>query len=229
VALSILHLTDIHAGPLAAKDIDLKDPLPEVEAPNMLERLSRYLRALPTLPPDYVIVSGDTTNRCNPIGMEEFRAWLIEQSEKKVLPDPSRILIVPGNHDVKWEVQEKAGWHRERYEDFAKAFHAFPHSHIPGHDPDLNADKVKLNGKSRLGGMKTVTKYGKTQLAWSEPFILDLDKDLLLFGFNSTLGCGVYRAKNKDISDSLAALRTLHKGSASEKWLETIDTPIHYW
>jgi 3',5'-cyclic AMP phosphodiesterase CpdA len=224
VPLSVLHLTDIHAGPGAAEDIDLKDPLPDVEAPNMLERLSGYLRALPTVP-DYVIVSGDTTNRGNPIGMEEFRAWLLEQSKKKVLPNPSRILIVPGNHDVKWQVQKKAGWHAERYEDFAKTFiHAFPHCHIPGHDPGLNANKVKLTGKSPLGGMKTATKYGKTQLTSSEPFILDLDKDLLLFGFNSTLGCGVYRAKDKEISEALTALRTLHKGSASEKWLETIDT-----
>jgi 3',5'-cyclic AMP phosphodiesterase CpdA len=223
VALSVLHLTDIHAGPGAVEDIDLKDFIPEADRQTMLDRLSDYLRALPT-PPDYVVVSGDTANKGDPTGMTLFRSWLIGRIKEKTLPDASRILIVPGNHDVKWGVPERVGWHRERYEAFAKAFvYAFPHAHIPEHDPDLNAGKVKLNGKPQLGGMKAVAKHGDLRLVWSEPFILDLDKDLLLFGFNSTLGCGVYLREDPAVSQPLATLRDLHKGTPSAALLQQIE------
>jgi 3',5'-cyclic AMP phosphodiesterase CpdA len=212
MALSILHLTDIHAGPGEVRDEDLKDKVPEIKRKSMLDRLSTYLRELPSVP-DYVIVSGDTTNRGNPEGMQAFHLWLNDRIDEHVLPNKSHILVVPGNHDVKWKVRETPGWHRERYQAFAEAFiYAFPHAYIPGHDPTLNAAKVKLDGKGPLGGIKaSLDANGSPRLASSEPFILDFDRDLLIFGFNSTLSCGVYLENDPALSTPLATLRGLYK------------------
>ncbi|SPM26739.1 metallophosphoesterase family protein [Mycobacterium terramassiliense] len=212
MALSILHLTDIHTGPGELRDEDLKDKVPEAERKSMLARLSTYLRELPSVP-DYVIVSGDITIRGNPEGMNAFHSWLNDRIDEHVLPNKSHILVVPGNHDVKWKVHESPGWHRERYAAFAQAFiYAFPHAHIPDHDPALNAAKVKLNVKGPLGGIKaSLDANGSPRLTSSEPFILDLERDLLLFAFNSTLSCGVYLENDPALSAPLATLRGLYK------------------
>lgn len=225
MAVSILHLTDIHTGPGELRDEDLKDKVPEAERKSMLTRLSTYLRELPSVP-DYVIVSGDITIRGNREGMNAFHSWLNDRINEHVLPNKSHILVVPGNHDVKWKVHESPGWHRERYAAFAEAFiYAFPHAHIPDHDPALNAANVKLNVKGLLGGIKaSLDANGSPHLTSSEPFILDLERDLLLFAFNSTLSCGVYLKNDPALSAPLATLRGLHKPpDASARLLEEIE------
>ena len=95
VPLRILHLSDLHVSadtdplsllePLAA---DLRDPR---EGPGV-DRL------------DYLVISGDITNRAAPQEFEkarEFVSALIEQFGLTA----ERCILVPGNHDLDWDTE----------------------------------------------------------------------------------------------------------------------------
>lgn len=116
MALTILHLTDLHAGPSALKDEDLKQKVPGVGRPTLLDRLSTYLEQL-QVPPDYVAITGDLTNKGDRKGLEQVKSWLTAKIEAKILPPANRILITPGNHDVTWGIEEGPKWHAKRYHD----------------------------------------------------------------------------------------------------------------
>ncbi len=93
--LRILHLSDLHIGaeddpislhqPLVADLRDKRDGLG-------VERL------------DYLVISGDITNRASPQEFEkayEFVSGLIEEFELTA----QRCIIVPGNHDLDWKTE----------------------------------------------------------------------------------------------------------------------------
>jgi small GTP-binding protein len=96
--IRILHLSDLHVGkgedplhlfqPLAA---DLRDPLEGLG----LDRL------------DYLVVSGDLTNRAAPVEFEGAHA-LISRIIKEFGLTAERCIVVPGNHDLDWEVEAYA-------------------------------------------------------------------------------------------------------------------------
>jgi 3',5'-cyclic AMP phosphodiesterase CpdA len=203
--VSILHLSDIHAGPGQAKDIDAKDKLPGVERLSMLERLTAYVRAL-ARQPDFVAVTGDLTNAGSLAGLETFRSWLYERIDEGSLPGPERILIVPGNHDVRWGIERGDRWHAERYRDFFQTFAtSFPHAHVPDLDPPLSAPTTVSAATG--GGIEVELIGGRVKLTSSHPFLLDVERNVLIFAFNSTLGCGIYKDANPVIVERLEALR----------------------
>lgn len=79
----ILHVSDVHFGPLHS---------PEVS--------EGVLALVERRPPDLVVVSGDLTQRAKPAQFREARAWADR------IPVPS--VTVPGNHDVPlWRVWER--------------------------------------------------------------------------------------------------------------------------
>ena len=53
-AVTILHLTDVHAGDEALVDEDLNVKIAPAERRKQLDRLTGYIEALPTVP-DYVV------------------------------------------------------------------------------------------------------------------------------------------------------------------------------
>ena len=193
MSITILHLSDIHAGAGEFKDEDIKDYLPSAERDKMVERLSQYVEALPKKP-DYVVVSGDMTLKGDPKGLESVSDWLIGMSETGFLPPLERIIVTPGNHDPTQGIPDGSDRDRKRYQNFYRAFGSiFPHAHIPGWDPELDSKSPQFpSGKSFLGGVTITGPAGKTTVAANQPFILDLDNDVLIFAFNSSLGCGVY-------------------------------------
>jgi 3',5'-cyclic AMP phosphodiesterase CpdA len=71
----VLHLSDVHFGP---------KHLPEVSAGLLAWAAAQK--------PDFVVVSGDLTQRAKPSQFRQARAWIDR------LPQPA--LCVPGNHDV---------------------------------------------------------------------------------------------------------------------------------
>ncbi|WP_454758521.1 metallophosphoesterase family protein [Caulobacter segnis] len=188
--VTILHLTDIHAGKGELVDEDNKAKIPNADRLKQLPRLGRFLAAMPR--PDYVVVSGDITIQGDREGLDNFKDWLEQQIDKGVLPPPERFMIVPGNHDVKR--QKRAGDPPQaRLESFAEVYgNVFPHAHLPGHDPDPSfPDEASLAAGGLIGGFETREEFGKVKLVSSSPYLLDLDRDLLIFGFNSSHGCGV--------------------------------------
>lgn len=193
MSITILHLSDIHAGSGELKDEDIKDYLPSAERERMVDRLSRYVEAL-SRKPDYVIVSGDMTLKGDPNGLESVRDWLIGMFEGNLLPSLERIILTPGNHDPTQGIPEGPDRDRKRFENFFVAFgQTFPHSHTPGWDPKLDPSKPQFTPGSRFfGGIEVTSRYGETKIASSHPFLLDLETDVLIFAFNSSLACGVY-------------------------------------
>ena len=101
--LRILHLSDLHFG--AEDDVDVR-----------LYQLSRDLKdktdgmGFDNL--DYLVISGDLTNRATKEEFEhayKFISGLIERFKLSA----ERCIIVPGNHDLSWD-QEVYDWKQER-------------------------------------------------------------------------------------------------------------------
>ena len=99
---TILHLSDIH------RTVD--QPVSNDEILNYLEPdLERHQEYdIPRL--DMVVVSGDLTQSAEPNEYEETAALLGQLLADRKLP-PSRLVVVPGNHDVHWPTARKAGRH----------------------------------------------------------------------------------------------------------------------
>ena len=107
--LRILHLSDLHVG---AGD----DPI------SLLQPLSAALRdryeglGLERL--DYLVISGDITNRASPAEFEkarEFVSGIIEQFSLTA----ERCILVPGNHDLDWNT-EVYRWEKRRQVDVSR-------------------------------------------------------------------------------------------------------------
>jgi 3',5'-cyclic AMP phosphodiesterase CpdA len=107
----ILHLSDLHLSPVEHKDVadDFKsDIVPLSERTTRLTALKESMTQLAGhlkqqgRQLDCVVISGDITVAYDETGfrkLEEVLDWLGD-----VRPASNRIVIVPGNHDVKWEV-----------------------------------------------------------------------------------------------------------------------------
>ena len=215
-SVCILHLTDIHAGPGELVDEDGKVSIKGAERMKQLPRLSNYISAL-ARKPDYVIISGDIAIKGRKEGMETFRDWLLQHVKLGHLPPTKQILIVPGNHDVARQIridQTSTG----RFRDFWNAFGTtFPHAHIPDIDPSLDpAPQINLAARQPIGGIKATTKNGRSVIKSSYPFVLDLQRDVLIFLFNSAHACGIPLPPDKNILDPIDAfIGSQPSGSAS--------------
>jgi len=104
--IRILHLSDLHVGagddpsslfqPLSA---DLQDPTEGLG----VERL------------DYLVLSGDITNRATPQEFEKAREFVSKLMERFGLT-AERCIIVPGNHDLDWDTPAYE-WKKRRQVD----------------------------------------------------------------------------------------------------------------
>ena len=122
----IIHLSDPHLGDVAAwqKLDEAKVSTPQEDLATTQSVFRRTLAALGEYiaavgPPAAVVVSGDLTWRHHESGFAAFAELLDEN--RNVFPDPANIVVVPGNHDVDWNVE--AG-EPERYEQFCSVTRA---------------------------------------------------------------------------------------------------------
>lgn len=116
----ILHLSDLHLGGVAAwQKLDAaKVSTPQEDLATTQSVFKRTLAATRDYieavgRPDAVVISGDLTWRHHDSGFAAFADLLDEFAD--VFPDPANIVVVPGNHDVDWDV---APGRRERYDRF---------------------------------------------------------------------------------------------------------------
>jgi hypothetical protein len=112
VSYTILHISDLHRSP--------DDPLSNDELVSMLVAdRDRYVREDPSIPvPDAIIVSGDLvygvpmgTRRATALLADQYDAALdvLEQLTMRFLAgDRSRLILIPGNHDVDWNTARRA-------------------------------------------------------------------------------------------------------------------------
>jgi len=204
--ISILHLSDIHCGLGELVDEDRKDHVPNSERLKQLARLRAYVTELSERP-DFVVISGDITIRGQTDGLKIFREWLLELIKSGLLPSCERILVVPGNHDVTRQPREPSS-RKTQFQSFWDYFgNTFPHCHIPELDPKINlTPSIDPNLIDIQGGITTVDEFGNLKLASSTPFLLSLEHDLLIYGFNSAHGCGVPGKPNSKIIKNLESL-----------------------
>lgn len=117
----ILHLTDLHLGttPLDTLDDYKSEFVPIAERvtrhkvlTSTLSALSRHLTDTGQII-DAVLISGDVTYANSIEGFEALAGTLEILGDR--LPPTERIVVVPGNHDVKWGAEPSSP---ERYENF---------------------------------------------------------------------------------------------------------------
>jgi 3',5'-cyclic AMP phosphodiesterase CpdA len=120
----LLHLSDLHLSPVDQRDAvaDYKsDIIPAEDRMTRRNTLENTLRALAAQLDDggrrleAVVITGDVTYQCESLGfalLEETLASLGNQ-----LPAPDHIIIVPGNHDVRWGTDPGSA---DRYGEFVE-------------------------------------------------------------------------------------------------------------
>ncbi|MEH1947373.1 MAG: metallophosphoesterase [Nostoc sp.] len=93
--IRILHLSDIHLGTTAQVQCYFTQLATDLTQNLNVKQLN------------YLVISGDIANRST---QEEYDAAfeLVDKLVKRYGLDPSRIVIVPGNHDLNWELSETA-------------------------------------------------------------------------------------------------------------------------
>ena len=231
-AAEILHITDIHAGPKAYTDEDNKERIGDAKRVSMLERLNDYISDLPKRP-DYVVVSGDMTIAGDPDGMRQVRDWLVKGIASGILPPAECIVVMPGNHDVDRMTDPRAGT-EHIFDTFSEVFgKGFPHAFLPLLDPKHPLPPLD-SGKDVIGGIKTKRVVGGVELVKSWPFLLDLKKKLLIYAFNSSLGCGTFLPldqeleKYLDFFGGLAAPAPSHADEIRKRYRSSrlIDAPL---
>jgi len=169
--LRIHHISDVHVGPKAADSIDVKQSGATASAVNPGKLRDAYVAHLASLrskgeAPHLIAISGDLTEEATDGELEEARTWvdglLPLLAHHPLLEDNNRrILLVGGNHDVRWPLAVAGKPGEARHLPFAEKFDAYPHPqlHIPPEQrlaqvvawPDLGLE-VLLLGTSQLGG-----------------------------------------------------------------------------
>lgn len=173
----ILHLSDPHLGDVSPGQ-SLTDEKVVIQGQRDLETTQTvFTRTLARLRsyvdehgrPDAVAVSGDLTYRSRASGFDAFIKLLA--NSKDVFPEQTRIVVVPGNHDVVWdELPGKPA----RYTGFLRATreHGCATPIIDG--LDFNVDTAKLK-----------------PVATKHPHVVETD-DFLIVPINSSNFCGTF-------------------------------------
>lgn len=184
--ISILHLSDLHFSKNIKDDIDSKVPLQINTISEKADKFMESIKELPTVP-DFVVVSGDITLKGESDGFKLFNKFIKDLIRQKKLPRADSFIIVPGNHDVGAGDSIKD---LSRWEDFNKLIgedYLIPW--IVGAAPNYDnmvtlVDNTLASNDSRLGG---VVSDPDTRERNSLPFLLDRDKKVVFYAFNSSL------------------------------------------
>ena len=168
----LLHLSDLHLAASSRDDLvgDYKiEAIPEDQRQSRLKLLRFTLNALSdwlevtreTLAA--VVITGDVTTRGAPQGFDELPGVLAQLGG--ALPEPARIVVVPGNHDVAWRT---APGSYDRYQMF------------------LDGVRAKGYVTPLLDG---VDYDGATPVPTANPLLVG--EDFLIVAINSADYCGI--------------------------------------
>ena len=177
--INILHLSDIH---YLSNDftIDEKTKLSKVKESDIRKRLffSKIKNISEEI--DYVIVSGDITTGGKREGFVEFNNFVRSMQESKILPPSNHFVIVPGNHDVgkdnRWEAFSEileGNFTRPWIEDLDRSIHELV---------EVFTSYFENEKKDIFGYIEDKSTLEKVHF----PFVLDLDKHILIYCFNSS-------------------------------------------
>lgn len=172
---TILHLSDLHLGVSEANKefgdhkLDVIDPAArQTRSSTLHATLQSLARALTARGEqlDAVVVSGDVTYQGHEEGFALLGKALGHLGD--LLPDPSRIVVVPGNHDVSWFTRPGTP---ERYRLFLQGVRKFGFV-----TPLLEGVDVDATG---------------TQMGTVSPTLVATDSSFVVVALNSADHCGV--------------------------------------
>lgn len=182
----VLHLSDLHFSKNVNDDIDVKVPLQLNTHSEKIDQFAEYIKRLPAKP-DYVVVSGDITTKGSSDGFEIFDKIVIDLINKGKLPPVKNFIVVPGNHDVQAgaSIEDSRRW--DNFKRFIGNKYLVPW--IVGIGPTYDemtdlVDKDLAVSKPVQGGIMQNPSTGENN---SIPFLLDREKKVLFYAFNSSL------------------------------------------
>ena len=182
----LLHLTDLHYGsnPGSFQDWD-KTHLDPGFRENAFRNLDRLLQCFRGNPFDVISVGGDITTQGQPAGYDEFAAGALPRLQELVRR-PAAICVVPGNHDVTWNLDVT------KPDYFSQKFSAY------------SSFVEKSGGTSALiptSGVPT-SALGSIQFskAGPGPVFIDDEERFLVLCINSSMRCG---ERNRYLYDKL--------------------------
>ncbi len=174
----ILHVTDLHYGsseensPLFV-DEDKVD-LPKAMRDRVVTVFHELLTAKPLAGLDAVMMTGDVADRCSEGGFKQY-AETTAVALRRLLPEgmPKALCIVPGNHDVRWNLSGKAP------DFFEQKFELFRHYAA------TNGATTCLFPKGSISGDQVDLAFDS-----GDPFFCDDDRHLFVLCINSAVRCG---------------------------------------
>lgn len=200
----ILHLSDLHLSPPDDREtvgdhkINVIPLADRVRRTGLIRTTLRELgRALAkgNRRLDAVVISGDVTYQGRPDGFALLPRTLEELGA--ALPDPSRILIVPGNHDVRWYTEPSSV---DRYEQFLTLRrHGYRTALLEGIDFDVDGE---ISGD-----------------APPPPIVVAGDGSFVLLGLNTANHCGVEMATTGAVQEAYEQLSGLAEGDPALRTL----------
>ena len=184
--ISILHLSDLHFSSKIEEDIDAKESIEVNTKSEKLDKFKEYIKGLPSKP-DYVVVSGDITVKGKADGFRIFNRIIIDLIKKHKLPSVDRFIVVPGNHDVKAGATLSDSKRWDDYKSLIGSKYLIPW--LVGIDQNYETmteliDKEINKKSSVIGGIVSDSDTGERCCI---PFLLDEDKKVLFYAFNSSI------------------------------------------
>ncbi len=212
--IKILHLSDLHFSKNVEEDMDVKVPMLLNTRSEKIDRFREYIKDLPDRP-DYVVVSGDITTKGEEDGFEIFNEIAVELIKDGKLPSVDKFIIVPGNHDVKAGTSIKDTHRWDGFKKLIGSKYLVPW--IVGLDPEYDNMKILVN---RVFSNNTLIQGGIVQdLNTGErnsiPFLLDKERKVLFYAFNSSLLS--HTKLNDDIANEIVSF--VKKYQSEEKAL----------
>lgn len=167
--LRVHHVSDVHVGPKAAQGMDAKISGPLALAADPGTVREGYLQHLQQLQaegraPHLLVISGDLTEHAADEQLRDAQAW-IERARTLLADDPQldekeRVLLVGGNHDVRWSEALRRD-PQARHHPFGAIFADYHHPRLEQKPelrsvaragyPDFGVEFLLL-GSAELGG-----------------------------------------------------------------------------
>lgn len=182
----VLHLSDLHFSKNVEEDMDVKVPVLLNTKSEKIDKFKEYIKSLPAKP-DYVVVSGDITQKGEIDGFNLFNDFIVDLIKKGKLPPVDRFIIVPGNHDVKAGISINE---TQRWDDFKRIIgNKYLVPWIVGVDASYDTmttliDKILEKDTLIQGGIVQDPDTGERN---SIPFLLDKERKVIFYAFNSSL------------------------------------------
>lgn len=227
--LTLFHFSDVHFGRGTRQESDVKNKFKNLPISTSNLNIVEVIRNL-KIKPDYVIFSGDITIRGEKEGFDEFDKFIDIMIDENLFPSAKNIITCPGNHDVKkinYSDNTLLG-EMDRWQGYLSLINSVCirpwFQEKDGESKNVIArfkDYIKKNrGNSIIGGTVSTPdeKRGINQYI-HYPILMDRQKKVVIFTFNSSSSSNTYLELPGNIVDSVKEI----KSGCSEENRKKID------